>query len=253
MTRIVLIVSSVVLITALTGCGDVEKYANMRTPMTPSAQSGPALTSERDILEQLAINRQSYIESLQSLVNYYTTSGNEMKLKWAKKELANVMASPQYSYVVEAQVAGADLRAIASIPQADQLYEDAVATEKRAYIGPVVVDDRMLRLAMEKYNQVIRQYPTSDKIAMAAFRAGDAYEHFREYSIAAVYYERAAQWDKNIKSPARFRAAYLNDRFLHDRQKALMLYQDAIASNENCNRTIAQERILVLSKKEVEQ
>jgi tetratricopeptide (TPR) repeat protein len=253
MTRIVLIVSSVALITVLTGCGDVEKYADMRTPMTPSAQSGPALTSERDILEQLAINRQSYIESLQQLVNYYTTSGNEMKLKWAKKELANVMASPQYSYVVEAQVAGADLRAIASIPQADQLYEDAVATEKRAYLGPVVVDDRMLRLAVEKYNQVIRQYPTSDKIAMAAFRAGDAYQHFKEYSIAAVYYERAAQWDKNIKSPARYRAAHLYDYFLHDRQKALMLYQDAIASSENCNRNIAQERVLILSKKEVPQ
>jgi tetratricopeptide (TPR) repeat protein len=253
MTRIVLIVSSVALINLLTGCGDVEKYANMRTPMTPSAQTGPAPTSERDILEQLAVNRQSYIESLQSLVNYYTTNGNEMKLKWARKELANVMASPQYSYVVEAQVAGADLRATASIPQADQLYEDAVTTENKAYIGPVVVDDKMLRLAIEKYNQVIRQYPTSDKIAMAAFRAGDAYQHFKEYSIAAVYYERAAQWDKNIKSPARFRAAHLYDYFLHDKQKALMLYQDAIASNENCNRALAQERVLILSKKEVPQ
>lgn len=253
MTRIVLIVSSVVLITMLAGCGDVEKYADMRTPMTPTAQAGAAPTSERDILEQLAINRQSYIESLQQLVNYYTTNGNEMKLKWAKKELANVMASPQYSYVVEAQVAGADLRAVASIPQADQLYADAETTENKAYLGPVVVDDRMLRLAIEKYNQVIRQYPTSDKIAMAAFRAGDAYQHFKEYSIAAVYYERAAQWDKNIKSPARFRAAHLYDYFLHDKQKALMLYQDAIASNEKCNRALAQERVLILSKKEVPQ
>ncbi|MDO8302473.1 MAG: hypothetical protein Q7T18_04440 [Sedimentisphaerales bacterium] len=253
MTRIVLIVSVATLASVLAGCNDVEKYADMRTPMTPAAQSGTAPTSERDILEQLAINRQSYIESLQQLINYYTTSGNEMKLKWAKKELANVMASPQYSYVVEAQVAGADLQAVASIPQADQLYADAVAVEKKAYLGPIVVDERMLRLAIEKYNQVIRQYPTSDKIADAAFRAGDAYQHFKEYPIAAVYYERAAQWNKNIKSPARFRAAYINDQFLHDRQKALMLYQDAIAANERCDQTYAQERILLLSKKEVPQ
>ena len=106
---------------------------------------------------------------------------------------------------------------------------------------------------MNKFTQVIRQYPTSNKIDEAAFRTGDAHEHFKEYAIAAVYYERAAQWDKNIKSPARFKAAYLNDRFLHDRQKALLLYQDAIASNERCNQTYAQERILILSKKEVPQ
>jgi tetratricopeptide (TPR) repeat protein len=253
MTRIVLIVSSVALIAVLTGCGDVEKYADMRTPMTPSAQTGPAPTSERDILEQLAVNRQAYTENLQSLINYYSASGNEASLKLAKRELANVMASPQFNYVVEAEAAGPELSAVASIPQADQLYEDAVTVEKKAYLGPVVVDDRMLRLAMGKFNQVIRQYPTSNKIGEAAYRIGDAHEHFKEYSIAAVYYERAAQWDKNIKSPARFKAAYLNDRFLHDRQKALMLYQDAIASKERCNQTYAQERILILSKKEVPQ
>jgi tetratricopeptide (TPR) repeat protein len=253
MTRIVLFVSSVALVTVLTGCGDVEKYANYNTPMTPAAQSSPAPTSERDILEQLALNRQAYIESLQQLMNYYTATGNEANLKLAKREYANVMASPQFSYVVEAQVSGSDLRATASIPEADRLYEDAVTTEKRAYVGPVVIDEKMLRLAIGKYNQVIRQYPTSDKIGMAAFRMGDAHEHFKEYAIAAVYYERAAQWDKNIKSPARYRAAHLYDYFLHDKQKALMLYQDAIASNENCNRNVAQERVLILSKKEVPQ
>ena len=54
---------------------------------------------------------------------------------------------------------------------------------------------------MGKYNQVIRQYPTSNKIGDAAYRIGDAHEHFKEYSIAALYFERAAQWDKNIKYP----------------------------------------------------
>jgi TolA-binding protein len=251
MTRTVFIITAVGFVAALTGCGNVEKYANYNTPMTPAAQSGPALTSERDILEQLALNRQAYIESLQQLMNYYTTTGNEASLKLAKREYANVMASPQYAYVVEAQVPGAELRAAASIPAADALYDDAVATEKRAYVGPVVVDEKMLRLAMNKFTQVIRQYPTSTKIADAAFRLGDAHEHFKEHAIAAVYYERAAQWDKNIKSPARYRAAHIYDYFLHDRQKALMLYQDAIAANERCDKTDAQERILILSKKEV--
>ena len=106
MTRIVLIVSAVALFLAAGGCGDVEKYANYNTPMMPAAQSSPAPTSERDILEQLALNRQAYIESLQQLMNYYTTAGNEANLKLAKREYANLMAAPQYSYVVEAQVSG---------------------------------------------------------------------------------------------------------------------------------------------------
>jgi TolA-binding protein len=183
MTRIVLtVLSSALMLTLIGGCGqDVEKYATMRGPITPAAQPASPMSSERDILEQLAVNRQAYIESLQQLVTYYTGTGNEMKLKWAKKELANVMASPQYTYVVEAQVAGPDLRAVASIPAADQLYEDAVATDKKARFGaPVTVDDRMLRLAVEKYNQLIREYPTSDKIGDAAYKAGEAYEHFKK-------------------------------------------------------------------------
>jgi TolA-binding protein len=251
MTRIVLAVSIVALAVLIGGCGNVEKYANMRTPMTPAAQPGAAPTSERDVLEQLAVNRQAYIESLQQLVDYYTRNGNEMKLKWARKELANVIASPQYSYVVEAQVAGPDLRAIASIPAANQLYEDAVATEKKAYLGPVVVDDKILRIAVEKFNQLIRQYPTSDKIGDGAYHAGEAYYHFKEYTIAALYYERAAQWDKNIKYPARYKAANIYDRILHDRQKALMLYQESLA-NEKAYNEQSKLRVLELSKKEVQ-
>jgi tetratricopeptide (TPR) repeat protein len=253
MTRIVFIVLSVTLLASISGCGgDVEKYANIRSSTMPAAQPGTAPASERDILEQMALNRQAYTESLQQLVDYYTRTGNEMKLKWAKKELANIMASPQYSYVVEAQVAGPDLRAIASIPAADNLYDDAVATEKKAYLGPIVVDDKMLRLAVEKFNQLIRQYPTSDKIGLAAYKAGDAYEHFKEYQIAALYFERAAQWDKNIPYPARFRAAHIYDRILHDRQKALTLYQESLANEKEYN-AMSQQRVLELSKKEVQQ
>lgn len=254
MTRIVLVLSAAVLFMFSGGCGDVEKYADVSMPASPMAQPGVA-TSERDILEQLAVNRAAYIESLQNLVNYYTTSGNEMKLKWARKELANVMASPQYSYVVEAQVQGPDLRAIASIPQADALYQNAVATDNKAREVPLFADDKMLRIAVQKYNQLIREYPTSDKIGQAAYKAGEAYEHFKEYAIAAVYYERAAQWDKDIKDPTRFKAAYVYDRYLHDRQKAMMLYQDALTNDTLSGqyRAYAQKRVLELSKKEVEQ
>jgi tetratricopeptide (TPR) repeat protein len=237
------------------GCNNYEKYADISMPAAPMAQPGAAPTSERDILEQLAANRQAYIESLQNLVSYYTSSGNEMKLKWAKKELANVMASPQYSYVVEAQVAGPDLRAIASIPQADALYKNAVATDDKAHEVPLLTDDKMLRLAVQKYNQLIRDYPTSDKIGLAAYKTGLAYEHFKEWAIAALYFERAAQWDTNIKYPARFKAAFLYDRYLHDRQKAMMLYQDALAKDPLSPqyRTYAQNRVLELGKKEVQE
>jgi tetratricopeptide (TPR) repeat protein len=255
MTRIVLTLSTAALFILIGGCNNYEKYADLCTPGTPVAQPGAAPTTERDVLEQLAVNRAAYIESLQNLVNYYTKNGNEMKLKWARKELANVLASPQYSYVVEAQVAGPDLRAINSIPQADALYENAVATDNKAREVPLLTDDKMLRLAVQKYNQLIREYPTSDKIGQAAYKMGLAYEHFNEWAIAALYFERAAQWDKNIKYPARFKAAFLYDRYLHDRQKAIMYYQDALTNDTMSPqyRAYAQNRVLELGKKEIQE
>jgi tetratricopeptide (TPR) repeat protein len=83
-------------------------------------------------------------------------------------------------------------------------------------------------LALEKYNRLIRQYPSSDKIDDAACKAGEIYEYFQDYSIALLYYKRSYQWDPDTTQPARFRSARILDKRLHRNAEALELYREAI-------------------------
>lgn len=183
---------------------------------------------ETDFVEQIAVNRQAYRQGLQLLVGYYTRIGNNMKLNWAKEELSGLDSIPQYKYIIEAESAGANLRASTSIPEADEIYQDALDLHKEAGALIVVKNDDLLRLAADKYNRLIKRFPSSDKIDDAAYKAGEIYEYFKDYSIALLYYKRAYQWDPGTMHPARFRAARILDKRLHRYAQALELYREAI-------------------------
>jgi len=47
----------------------------------------------------------------------------------------------------------------------------------------------------------------------------------KDYSIAALYYTRASQWDLNTPYPALYKAANIYDRHLTNREKALELFK----------------------------
>jgi len=256
MARTILTILLIVLLNILVGCNDVDKSSAklmlVRTktsfgavPVVKVAEAG-----EVDIVEQVVVNRQAYRQGLELLVEYYTKEGNNMKVKWAKKELAALDTMPQYSYVVEASLAGPDLKASTSIWQADKLYEDALRLEKKARELIIIVDENLLRLALDKYNQLIKSYPSSDKIDDAAYKAGAIYVHFKDYTIAVLYYQRAYQWDPDTIHPAMFKTAYTLDRRLHRRAEALELYRQAM-KNENLSfnyRDFAEQRIAELTK-----
>jgi len=202
--------------------------ARTRTSLGSAPVVNIAEASETDIIEQTAVSRQTYRQCLELLVGYYIRTGNNMKLRWAEKELRALNAIPQYNYIIEASVASPNLKASISIPEADGLYKDALQFEKKAGLLPVFKNESLLRLALDKYNQLIKKYPTSNKIGDAAYRAGGIYEYFKDYSIAVLYYKRAYQWDPMTSHPARFRAAYILDRRLARRAEALKLYEEAI-------------------------
>jgi len=114
-----------------------------------------------------------------------------------------------------------------------------------------------LMLALEKYTQLIKNYPNSDKIGKAAFRAGYIQELFKDYHTALSYYQRAYQWDPNMSTtfPARFKAAYLMDKRLHQKANAVDLYQQAL-TNEGARwnewRDFANNRIRSLTNTETD-
>ena len=199
-----------------------------RQPYGPGSVINIADTSEVDLVEKMAVNRQAYRQGLELLAGYYMRTGNNMKLEWAQKELAALNTMPKYNYIIEANVAPQNLKVSASIPEADDMYYEAEEIDKEAGTLPVLKNENQLRLALVKYNDVIKQFPASDKIDDAAYKAGVIYEYFKDYSIALLYFKRTFQWDPETPHPARFRAARILDQRLHRNAEALQLYQQAV-------------------------
>ena len=258
MARIVCTGILIVLLNVLVGCQDVDRGKGQLIPRD-TRQIGPASVvniadlSEADIVEQMAVNRQAYRQGLELLAGYYVRTGNNMKLEWANKELAALNTMPKYYYIVEANVATPDLKVSASIPDADDIYYDAQEIDKNAGTLPVLKNENQLRLALEKYRELIREYPTSDKIDDAAYGAGVIHEYFKDYSIALLYFQRTFQWDPETPHPARFRAARILDKNLHRNAEALRLYQQAVKIEGQFDkyrewREFAEKRIRELQK-----
>jgi tetratricopeptide (TPR) repeat protein len=252
----------VVVLTVLVGCTSIDTGQGLLKPARTTGPVGAAPTvattkaGETDIVEQVATNRQAYQQALGQLVDYYTRTGNHMKLMWAKKELAALNSMPQYNYIVEASVAGSELRATTAIPEADYLFWEASEFERKASLL-FIKDDNLLRLALDRYNQLIRKHPSSDKIDDAAYRAAGIYEHFKDYRVAALYYQRTYQWNPDTTYAVRFREAFILDKQLRERREALEAYRRALAAikrkGEYHNwQKYAEKRVRELTKTEEE-
>lgn len=194
-------------------------------------QMTPSAATEIAIVEQVAQKRLAYYRELQKLESFYKQSGNQLKIEWAQRELAGQDAAPRYRYILQAEVAGNSLKATDSVPKADMLYNDAMELYKNSNIifpVPIFVSKKKMQLALNKCNQLIKEYPASDKIDDAAYLAGEIHEFFRDYSIALLYYKRAVQWNPYTPHPACYKAARILDYKLFDRAEALKLYRESL-------------------------
>ena len=256
MAKTILTAVLIVLLNVLVSCNDVDKGRGQIMPAQAKASQGAgaviniAEPGEADIVEQMIANRKAYRQGLELLIKNYTRTGNNMKLEWAKKELVELDAIPQYNYIIEAGVAGPELKPTTSISEADYMYDDAVRTEEKARALVVINNENLLRVALDKYNQLIRKFPTSDKIDDAAYRAAKIYEDFKDYSIALLYYQRVYQWEPDTTYPAEFKAAFILDRILYRRAEGLELYKKAVKKDSlsYAYRTFAEQRIAQLSR-----
>jgi tetratricopeptide (TPR) repeat protein len=138
---------------------------------------------------------------------------------------------------------------------ANTLYAEGISLEEHA--GPigalnVLKDKKMLKMALDKYNELISKYPTSNKISDAAFRMAGIYEYLGEYTEAVKNYQRTYQWNPETPTPARFKAAYILDHQLGRRSEALQIYQEALAKRTKSNEHLlwveyAEQRVKELS------
>ena len=234
MAKVFLTGFCIVLINVLVGCRPIDSGASTLLSDTMKTTPAVAIASagEADHVEQVTINRQAYRNALNSLISFYEKTGNNMKLRWAKDELGKLDSLPQYNYVPEASVAPETLRASEVISEADYMYKEAVRLEKDAGWLIIAKNEKKLREALDVYNQLVKKFPTSSKIGEAAYRAAGIYEHFRDFTLAVIYYKRAYQWDTTIPYPAKYKAAYILDTYLQQRDEALELYKQALETEK---------------------
>lgn len=232
MARIVSTIVLIALLSTLVGCGG-SSYDSAQLmeidDRRPINTAPPAGTSEADLVEEMAISRESYQKGLELMIGYYNQTGNNTMLARARRELDSFKLMTKYNYISEPIMLLGVLKATTPIPAADDLYYDGKDFEDKA--GPIsgFRNQNKLRLAKQKYNQLLKDYPTSDKVDDAAYRAGAIMEEFKEYVVALEYYKSAYRSDPETIYPARFRAARIMDKQLHQYADALMLYKEAVA------------------------
>lgn len=251
MARVILTVVIIVLLNVFAGCRGPDTGDSQLMPV--QIKSSSVVTSketEMGIIEQMAVDRQAYRNGLESLINYYKQTGNNLKVTWAKNEIKALDAMPQYNYVIEATIAGPELRATTVVPEADRIYYEAIRLEKKAKRFIVIKDEDDLRVALNMYNELIRKYPASDKISAAAFHAAGILDYFKDYTLAVIYYQRTYQWDAQTIYPARYKAAYILDQYLARYAEAVELYQQAMKDPklDKSDRDFAELRIAEITK-----
>ncbi|NIA21530.1 MAG: hypothetical protein GWP05_06095 [Anaerolineaceae bacterium] len=235
---------------------DVSEITTTPSPERPHEMQVPpakrvsSLEGEVEMVERLAVARETYRLSLEALKQHYVTTGNATKLLWVTKELDEFNRNEKYHYLSELELSGPDLKPAESIAAADQLYKEAM--DFKNY--PAFPDEKRekLKIAVQKLRTIIRDYPTSDKIDDASFRLGEIYEgwYYKDYARAAVAFERCFQWNPGTILPARIKAARIYDQKLLQRDKAVILYNLIVAESPiTSSQQEAAARLAALSPK----
>jgi len=197
----------------------------------PPARSVSSLDGEVEMVERVAVARETYRLAMEALKQYYVSAGNATKLHWVSKELDEFTKNEKYHYLSELEQAGPDLRPSESIAAADQLYKEAM--DFKSYPAFPSEKREKLKIAVQKFRTIIADYPTSDKIDDASFRLGEIYGgwYYKDPARAAVAFERCFQWNPKTILPARIKAARLYDQKLLQRDKAVILYNLIVAES----------------------
>ncbi|MFH0982418.1 MAG: hypothetical protein V2A79_12885 [Planctomycetota bacterium] len=238
-----------------------EKRQKLDAPVTslehPEGVPLPDLevsdAQEVDLVEVVLTHRANYYRSLKLLRDYYRRHGNIRKQGWAEFEIKDVERIRPFKYLLDSEVPSASLRPTKSIAEADALYNKGLELMKQGGHGvPVFYREDLMVEALKTFTELITNYPGSDKIDDAAFYCGEITKEYLkdQEEIALKWYERAWTWDPKTPHPARFQAAVVSDYRLHDRARALELYQQVLKHepDNKSNATFAVARIRQLTE-----
>ena len=226
------------------------KYTGLEAP-APTGRTPVEDVGESDLVEQVLAARRSWQEALAALEAHYKAKGLNFKLALIRNVQQRFDPVRTYRYFLAAEIPPADLRPAEAIAAADALYERALKLHEEGKPLPAITDYNKQRKALLMLLELVRKYPTSTKIAKAAFYIGEIYkEYFNENIRAVHWYQRAWQWDPKIMLPARFQAAVVYDIRLAQYGKALRLYQEVLRHERfnQSNVNFATQRIKELTQ-----
>lgn len=220
-----------------------------KAPAPAGNAKGATGASDIELVERLLAARRDYQLSLEHLRTHYLSVGDLERAKWAEEELRQFHRISKQAYRLELDVPPPTLQAAYNIPEANELYRKAMTYKDKGW-GVDYIDNQ--RRAELLFQQLLTNYPQSDKIGDTAYQLGDIYESksYHQYRRAAQYFERCFQWNPNTLWDARLRAARLYDRQLAERARAMELYRE-ITTHETDPKRLqeAQKRLTELSGK----
>jgi hypothetical protein len=190
-----------------------------------SGTSASKDNSDIELVEKLLIARRDYQRGLELLRANYVKNGDPERAKWAEDELRDYHRINHQAYRLDLDVPPPTLQASTNIHEANKLVARAKEFKDKGMGGDYIDNQRRTELLLQ---QLLTQYPTSNKIGEAAYMLGEVYESSacKQYRRAAAYYERCFQWNPSAPLDARIRAARLYDKKLNDRTHASELYQE---------------------------
>lgn len=247
--------SLIVSVSALSGCEGVGRKHDPRVlEITPppsdrdSSPDGARLANFPDLVEEMVVTREKYIQQLVQIERAYLLAGDLERANWARRQRTTT-ESVNYPYLA----AGATEQRVQvapeqSIPEADAVYNEALGLLNQVrgvpFAGHLKANKDKARKALDLFKKVLDEYPKSDKVDDCAFYCGEIYkEYLREDDpddeLSVRYYQWAVALDPQTPHAARFQCAVVYDFRRHDRTKALELYHQVLDSDENQNESNA--------------
>jgi len=208
--------------------------------VTPPEGESLVNADERLLVEYAVRARREYLQAVENLLSLYEAQNKALRARFIRNLQARFDPVRTYMYFLDAEIPGPGLRPVEIIPQADEMFAQAhkLFREGKGVLRTFASTDyQKEREAIELFRSLIRRHPNSTKIALSAYYIADIYkEYFNEDVRSVHWYERAWQWDSALPEPARFQAATVYDIRLHNPEKAVQLYEQAI-QYEQFNKT----------------
>jgi hypothetical protein len=194
----------------------------------------PSAATDITLVKRVIAARREYLLALEQLHAYYESVGDAERQKWTEAELMQYHRVPKAAYIIDLDVAGPGLRPDQNVPAANEMYRKAMSYKGKGFGNDH--QDNLIRSEL-LLQQMLSQYPTSNKCSDAAYQLADIYENRKppQYRRAAAYFERCVQWNATTQYDARLRAAKLYDRQLNERGKAIAMYK-AVLNHETDER-----------------